>query len=483
LTKQNKSSVNVLSISIGQFSSLLINFFSVSLTARYLGVEDYGTFNYLLAIVFIASKISDLGLSNIIFRETSKSQNGYVDVSVGISIRMITFFIVALLLNISILFLQFDSEKILLINIFYLSTILSSKFMTFRDMLDIPYKVNLDMMYSNIFNVIDNFIFLGLILLLPLFNGGIDYVILAYVFSNLPGFILVIVFLKKKYSFQFQFSFNRAGWIIKQSLPLAGFLILISIFNQVDIFLLTLLDSEKATGVYSVASRLIIPLSILPSAIATTFFPKIVFNFKNKIDNSNIYNFINKILFMFSVSMALIVTFKAKEIILLIFGSQYIQAYSPSIFLIWSFVFLFFSYVSLDFFTALDKQIYNLLFAFLIVMLSIILLIIFIPLYSFNAAGAIKLTVSLIGAGFVLVHLKKLNLKVYFFDKKVAIWILICAVLIYFISYLPLLLYVLLTPLIVFIITIKTHFFKEEELYILLQKFNKEHWVEKISKW
>ena len=331
MTKQNKSSVNVLSISIGQFSSLLINFFSVSLTARYLGVEDYGTFNYLLAIVFIASKISDLGLSNIIFRETSKSQSGYVHVNVGISIRMITFFIVALLLNISILFLQFDAEKTLLINIFFLSTILSSKFMTFRDMLDIPYKVNLDMMYSNIFNVIDNFIFFGLILLLPVFNGGIDYVILAYVFSNLPGFILMIVFLKKRYSFQFQFSLNRAGWIIKQSLPLAGFLILISIFNQVDIFLLTLLDSEKATGVYSVASRLIIPISILPSAIATTFFPKIVFNFKNKIDNSNIYNLINKILFLFSASMALIVTFKAKEIILLVFGLQYIQAYSPSI--------------------------------------------------------------------------------------------------------------------------------------------------------
>ena len=122
MTKQIKSSVNVLSISIGQLLTLLINFFSVSFTARYLGVEDYGTFNYLLATVFIASKISDLGLSNIIFRETSKSPNEYVDVSVGISIRIITFFIVALLLNISILFLHFDTEKTILINIPRLSS-------------------------------------------------------------------------------------------------------------------------------------------------------------------------------------------------------------------------------------------------------------------------------------------------------------------------------------------------------------------------
>jgi O-antigen/teichoic acid export membrane protein len=168
---------------------------------------------------------------------------------------------------------------------------------------------------------------------------------------------------------------------------------------------------------------------------------------------------------------------------MLVFGLQYIQAYTPSIYLIWSFVFLFFSYISLDFFTALDKQIFNLQFAFLVVILSIILLLFFIPLYSFNAAGGVKLTVSLIGAGFVLFHLKKIKLKIYFFDKNILSWIVICSILIYIISYLPLYLYVLIAPIIIFIITVRAHVFQEEELYILLQKFNKEHWAEKISKW
>jgi len=483
LTKKNKSSVNIISISVGQILSILISFFSVSLTARFLGVKDYGTFNYLLSIVLIASKISDLGLSNIIFRETSKNTNGFLDLNVGLTIRMISFTLVAIILNIIIRFLNFDLEGILLINIFFLSTIFSARFMIVRDLLDIPLKVNLNMFYSNLFAVLDSLIFLVMVLLMPLFQGGIKYVVLAYVFSNLPGFILVQIYIRKKYAFNFKFSLHRATWLIKQSLPLAGFLILISIFNQVDIFLLSYLDSEHATGIYSVASRLIIPLAILPSAMATTFFPKIVDNFKNKKDNSEIYNLINKILFSFSISLALLLTFKAKAIILLIFGSQYEAAYSPSIYLVWSCVFLFFSYVSLDFFTASNKQIYNLLFAFLIVILSIILLTIYIPQYSFYAAGVIKLAVSLIGAVFVMYNLNKIGLKIYFLDKKSVFWVLICLTLLYMISYLPLFLYLVLSPISITLITIKTHFFKKEELFILLQKINMEHLTEKISKW
>lgn len=482
LTK-NKSSLNVLSISIGQFGSLVISFFSVSLTARFLGVEEYGKFNYLLSIVFIASKISDLGLSNIIFRETAKSKDGFNYINVGLTVRIISLLLVAVILNFTFFLSNSTIKEVFLLNIFLLSTIFSSRFMVFRDLLDIPFKVNLEMIYSNLLTMMDNLLFLVLILLLPYFKAGLEYVVLSYVFSNIPGFLLTQILLKKKYKFNFRFSLNDAKWMIKQSLPLAGFLVMISLFNQMDIFLLTYLDSEKSTGIYSVASRLIIPLAILPTAIATTFFPKVVSNFNNSLDNSFIYNLINKVMLLFSISLALVVSFKAKDVIVLIFGNQYEEAFIPSIFLMWSCVFLFFSYLTLDFFTAANKQKYNLLFSLLIALLSFFLLIYFIPLYSYNAPGAIKLFVSLIGAVFILFNLSKVNLRISFFDLTVFKWILLSTVSLYLLSFLPLFLYFLFSLVLIIILTLKIHFFSRNELLLLLNKLNVEYLSEKLLRW
>ena len=68
---------NIFSLTIGQGINLLLNFFSIVLAARYLGVNEFGRFSYLIAIVAIISKIIDFGLAPIVFREVSKTTNDF----------------------------------------------------------------------------------------------------------------------------------------------------------------------------------------------------------------------------------------------------------------------------------------------------------------------------------------------------------------------------------------------------------------------
>lgn len=480
---KNKSSQNIVSITVGQFLLLIINFFSVTFTARYLGVNGYGIYNFLLTVIIIFSKLTDLGLSNIIFRETSVAKYNYNYVNNGLTIRLLTFLINLLLINLTSIILKFDFERVLILNIFFLSTIFSAKFTILRDLFDIPFKVNLDMFFSNVFQILDGILFLALILLMPLFNGGVSYVVFANLVSNLPGFFIMIIFLRKKYKFVFKPSLNFAKKLIKQSLPLAGYTIFLSIFYQIDIFLLATIDSEKATGLYAVASRIITPLTILPTALSITFFPTISNNFYNQKDNSKIYNSLNKILFFIGTTISLIFTFKANEIINLIFGNEYSQSYLCSIYLIWSCVFLFISFVSLDFFTAAGKQKFNFIYIIVILLTTICLLFFLIPNYSYNGAGFTKLIVSLIGSLFILMNIKKLSIRVNFINKNVISSILIIALVIYFLSFLPLLFYLVLTPILSLIIVLKLHYFQNEELYSILIKFNLEKFYEKLVKW
>ena len=64
----NNLTRNVFSYTIGQTLSLLINLFAIALAAQYLGVSEFGIFNYLLAIILIITKLVDLGIAPNIFQ-------------------------------------------------------------------------------------------------------------------------------------------------------------------------------------------------------------------------------------------------------------------------------------------------------------------------------------------------------------------------------------------------------------------------------
>jgi O-antigen/teichoic acid export membrane protein len=68
---------NLLSITTGQILNLILSFLSITLAARMLGVNDFGNFGYLLAVVSLISKIMDLGFTPIVFRELSINKNNF----------------------------------------------------------------------------------------------------------------------------------------------------------------------------------------------------------------------------------------------------------------------------------------------------------------------------------------------------------------------------------------------------------------------
>jgi O-antigen/teichoic acid export membrane protein len=223
------------------------------------------------------------------------------------------------------------------------------------------------------------------------------------------------------------------------------------------------------------------PITVLPTAIATTFFPKIVSNFKNKNDNNFLYNLINKVLFISSVSFALIVTFNAESIMTTIFSSQYALSSIPMILLIWSCIFQFFCYVSLDFFTADSKQKINLIFSIFVVVLSLMLLFPLIQKYSYTGAAFSKLLVSIIGTVFIILNLGKLNIKPQFINYNILVWLVVNLTSCYLLSFMPLILYLFLTPLVLVISTIILKCFSESEILTILQKINKEKWAKLLT--
>jgi O-antigen/teichoic acid export membrane protein len=477
-----KVSNNFFSITIGQTLSLFINFFSISLTARFLNVTDFGNFNYILATVVILSKFIDVGLAQIAFRETSKNKNNFIYINNALYLRIVILLIVFSLFNLFAKSFGFNFIEIILSDILFTNVIISSKFQNIRELLDIPFKVNLEMHYSMLFSNLDNLLFLVFVFLMPVFKFGLIYIILTYALSNIPGFVLALFFLKKKYNYVLKINREHWGWLLNESYPIGGFVLLVSLFQQFDVLILKNYDSAYATGIYSAATRLIIPIGIIPSALATTIFPKIVQGAQNKNNDTGFITLAYKILFFISFTLAAVITFKARNIVSFIFGTTYVDSAVPMVVLFWSYVFLFYNYFSSDIITAHNKQQFNFIYAALVVLIDLICIVFLLPHYSYVGVAIAKLIASVIGTILIIYVLFKIKVKTNFINFKIITWCAAVTISYYLLSNLQLFIYLFLSPFIALISIKVIKFFNDEELMQIFKIFNKDKWGRKFIK-
>jgi len=472
---------NIFSISVGQIMILGLNLVSIALAARYLNVHDFGEFSYLLVLVGIAAKLFDFGFNPIIFRETSRTNDYNRFLGIAFIFRIIFLFCIIIGFNLFAFINQLKSIEILLVNLLLFNILLSNKFTNFRDLLSIPFKTNLLMHFPMIFAIIDNFVLLVLVLLMPILKVGLTYFVIVYVISNIPGFLLLIFFLNKQFEVAYRFSYEDFKWLFKEALPLAGFVLFAFLYLQVDILLLKYFVGMESVGYYSAALRLVQPLTFIPSAIVMTFFPIIVRNIENKISNQQIINLIYKILFLMTVSFALGVMFKSDDLITFVFGAKYKIAGYPVLILFWSLVFSFFNFFSLDLLTAYKKQKFNFIYVLVITFVVIILDLLLIPSYGIDGASIGRLISGAVGSLFLFAMLKKQEIKMSFLKINTFVYFILLGTVAYIFENLYLLLFIIIMMFASIAFLFLLRVFSELELKQIFKLFNKEKWVKYLT--
>lgn len=434
----------------------------------------------MLAVVSILSKLVDFGIEPIVFREFSKDNKTFHLFNSGINLRFILYLILVAGFNIVAPFLSLTSKEILLSNILFFTIIFSAKTFVIRELLSTPFKVNLKMHYPMFLSLLDNIILLFLIVLIKFMKDPLLYFTIAYTISNIPGFILSFYFLKKKFGYKYELTLNHSQWLLKESLPMFGFVVLTNIFLQIDIVILNALKGSYEVGIYSAGVRLTMPLSIIPNAIVMTVFPILVQRLKENESTEFISNFVIKLLFFISFSMAAIFTFDSKEIVNLLFGKQYLSSSLSASILYWCQVFIFFSTYSLSVLIASNNQKYNFIYSLIQVVVNIGLCFLLIPDYSYFGAAIAKLIASFISFAFILYSLSKLNFKLSIGRYRVLTWSIVVSIFLWLAAELPLYVYLILAAIIVSASTLFIGFFSEKELMIFFRLIKKEQLGSKI---
>ncbi len=358
---------------------LLVGFFVSIWIIRYLGPENFGVLSYIQSIVAIAGVFVSLGLESIVLREIIKNtQNRSIIFSTSIILR----FFASLVTILFIYFIQYfvNDNKYLLLFLLSLSLVFESASIlrvSFQEQVQSKYEV-----YSNFISLT-----LGSIIKVVLLLGQYEliYFIWAIVFEKFIYALFLIYFYKRKEKkINLFFDKNQAKYLLQNSWPLILSTLSYIVYTRTDQIMIEHFLGSYEVGIYSAAVRLYEIPFIITTIISGTVTPLL---YKKYNENKEEFFALTLKILSFTTLFAYVIVasyyFFGEDIILFLFGKEYLQSYNILIILAFITIIMLNSFLRSGYIVAMNKQKILLYVNIIMIVLNIILNILFFNLFGF----------------------------------------------------------------------------------------------------
>ncbi|MER3406965.1 MAG: hypothetical protein C4278_00830 [Patescibacteria group bacterium] len=355
---------------LSEFVSKASRFFVFIIIARILGREEFGVFNYVLALLSLFFLFSDFGLGDILIRDFQQKENKEKIIKETFTLKFYLNIVIFLISFLGLFFLKDFSKLFLLYLILGLYFIFNNLRYHFNSLFLTSFKA------FNIFilNLVEGFLLIFSLLIFSLFFKSALAIGLGYLFSAFLIFSFSYFVYQKNFKFKLKEKINQINifYYFKNGLPLVFFGLLGYVFFTTDQIIIGHFRSFSELGIYSVASKIILSLVPIGALLSSAIFPYI---------SRKIYNYqeIKKYFFIF-IYLELILAFLTVVFCYLFspfligfaFGKEFLDSLPLIYILIWILVFMFpvqfldkllFSYNKqwLDFWLTLIPAILNLI--------------------------------------------------------------------------------------------------------------------------
>jgi len=370
---------------------IIPNFFIGIWLARYLGPDLYGQWNYAIALVGMFAILTTLGLDNIIVRDLAGRQNNKEEVLGSSFVLKAVGSVVALILAVlASAFLSNSHFITLLVFIIALSYVFQS-----FDTIYSWFIFRVEIKYMVIARTCAFLITTGIKIFLIVSHAPLIYFVIISTVELLLAAIGYIMAYRIDGESVSQW---KPKWlVIKKALKDCAPIIIAGVFSAIylkfDRILVNKLIDSAALGNYAVGTTLTDSWGFIATAITTSVYPAIIYSknvgekfYLNRLQK--LYNF----MILLSIVIALPISIFSKQIINLLYGSQYAQAPIVLSIYVWSSVFLFLDGATSKWFYVENLQKYILYKTMIGAVFSVILNLLLIPRYGVAGAAVASLT-------------------------------------------------------------------------------------------
>lgn len=309
--------------------------------ARYLGPEQFGLLNYVLALVALFSSVVPLGLDTIVVRELVYNNDAAGRLlGTTLLMRVAASFIMTVVAIGSVIVMPGSNRQLVLLTIIASLMIMPRAADVFDLYFQSQMQSKLTVTAKNTGTVVANVIRIVLILA--------SASLLAFCWTNaaeaiLGGIGLALTYILAGNSFRnWGFDWPLARRLFKEGWPLILSGMAIMLYMRIDVIMLKMMAGDVATGIYSAAYRVSEICYFVPIAITTSVSPLIIALRKS---NEELYTRRLRQLFtslaLLSIVFSLITSLTSKWVVTLLFGAHFSTAAPVLAIHIWASVFVF----------------------------------------------------------------------------------------------------------------------------------------------
>jgi len=372
------SSANVLARAIG--------FFYFVFLGRILGVENFGHYNFALALVYNFYPVADFGVERLILRDISKDKNKAQEYFQKIIPLRLSLSLISIILVTSLGIILSKSSKDIL-NIFIFAFCLLP--WTFNQLVAGIGNAHEKMEVQSIVAISSTGFTAILGGLIALFGGTVTQILVAAFFSNLFVSFFMFFYLKKL-DLVFKIDLDVGFWkkILKESWVFALIMIMAVFYLRSSVVIVNYFKGAYFTGIYSSAFKFIEASILIPQSFALALFPqtaRLLGSDKGKLTR----NYLKSLaaIFAFAVIYALFFILFSPMIIKISYGPSYLEAAAVMRILSIAAIIFFLNTLPGNIIQNSNRVKKFLPFAFLNLILVIILCAILVPKYSVIGAA------------------------------------------------------------------------------------------------
>lgn len=325
-----------------QIAYKIMLFITFILIARNLGVIGFGKFSYAMAFAGFFVPLADFGTSSSIIKDTSgidRHKTGEY-LSNVLSLKLI--------LSVAAIFIAFMFSYLLkentqMINIIMLSLIfliINTYAATFRSIFRVYERMEYDA-FSVFLEGALKLVFI--IMLIHFFRDNLIFIVVILLAANVIT-LLAAAYIAHRRFIKIKFSFKISCWskIMNSGMVFVfvGFFQMINL--KIDIVMLSKMTTDTITGIYSVATRVVEPILVIPLTFAAVSFPVLSRLYKeSKSTLRSLSKTSLRLICLVSIMVTVLIYLGSETIIPKILGISYIEAICAIQILCWLFIPIF----------------------------------------------------------------------------------------------------------------------------------------------
>ncbi len=403
----------------------MIVFASIAFIARSLGPEQYGYYTIIFVYLSFAAVLIDLGLQTIAVRESSRDEENAGIVAGSLFwLKVILASFVLCASSLLFFFLNFNETT----KVGFVIAAVGFFFLALSAVPNTIFQSRLKLHYSVFSEIIAQGAFLGLVaaifFLSPYRKESFYFYLISTVISAILTFLVGLLFSSRLVRIKWHPDLAAVKSLVTGTLPLTIVILLSQIHFKGDSILLSLLRPGRDVGIYNLAYKFFETSLVFPAILMNAVFPLLSRCHSEDAEMNRIAGKSFVILAVGGFLTSFVIYLFSPQLISLLGGSKFMEAVLPlkilGLAVIFSFMNSIFAYIVI----AKNRQRDILFVSISGVCLNLILNIIFIPLYSYNACAVITVISECYGMifmgylsykasgfnPFLLPHLRKLGI-------------------------------------------------------------------------